>query len=411
LALALVVWLGLIWCVSSIADDKLNQWDFQVYYTAGHAVAAVESPYRPIHPHPGLAGDLIFQYPPLTAYLFAWTNLISLASAKLVWLGLKILAVGLLAWIWARDFERVDGIWAIALFIALGFNATLLRDFVSGNISTFEQLGIWFGFSLMVRDRPYAAAAILAVVAQFKLLPIAFLALLPLSTRREGWKAVLLGAGLFAGLLGLNEIISPEQTHEYLGLFANSNVRMDDRGVVNPSSLAFFRDLIDLTAYVPGLPYNLEAGTRVYLIYLVALLLVVIRALSRAKVGIREVDARLLVYLGCALYAVAMPRMKDYSYILLLVPALFVVRDLARREGKPSYLLLGVGLMILAQPQQTNVPGLQAFIYMLQAYLPLLMSGVITAYMLRLISKTCAEQRAVGLDAVNRRELAIETVV
>lgn len=395
LALTTAVWLGLLGCVYSIAADNLAQWDFNVYYSAAHALAAGETPYRPIHPHPGLAGDLIFQYPPLTTYLFYWSNLFSLAAAKLVWLGLKLLAIGVLAWTWRRDFERVDATWPIALFIALGFNATLLKDFVTGNISTLEQVGIWVGFSMLVRGRPYAAAVLLAFVAQFKLLPAAFLVLIPLVRPLDGWKAFLLGCAVFAGLLGLNFVLSPTLTHDYLSQFGNANVRMDDRGINNPSSLALFRDIIDLTAWVPGLSYNRDAGTRVYFFYIAALLLILIRATSGRVRRVLNSDPRLIIYCGCALYAVAMPRMKDYSYILMLIPALFVVRDLRRSEGTQNYLLIALGLMILAQPQQTNVPGLQVLIYMLQAYLPLSLAAVVMIYVLRLMLRTAPEVQPV----------------
>jgi hypothetical protein len=392
--MTIAVWLGLFVCVYSMATDNLAQWDFNVYYSAAHALAAGETPYRPIHPHPGLSGDLIFQYPPLTTYLFYWTNLFSLASAKLVWLGLKLVAVGVLAWIWRRDFERVDATWTIALFIAIGFNATLLKDFVTGNISTLEQVGIWLGFSMLVRGRPYAAAALLAFVAQFKLLPVAFLVLIPLVRPRDGWKAFLLGCGLFVGLLGLNFVLSPGLTHDYLSQFTNANVRMDDRGINNPSSLALFRDIIDLTAWVPGLSYNRDAGTRVYLFYIAALLLILIRATSGRVQRVLNSDPRLIVYCGCALFAVAMPRMKDYSYILMLIPALFVIRDLrGRSEGMKDFMMIALGLMILAQPQQTNVPGLQVLIYMLQAYLPLSVAVVVMVYVLRLMLRTVPERQ------------------
>ncbi|HTX23778.1 MAG TPA: glycosyltransferase family 87 protein, partial [Steroidobacteraceae bacterium] len=230
--------LALAACVYSIGSDRLAQWDFQVYYSAAHAFASGKNPYVPIHPHPHLYGDLIFQYPPLTLYLFQWTTLLSLASAKVLWLALKLLALALLAWIWHRDFERLEVSGWVVPFMALGFNAALLRDLVGGNISTFEQLGIWLAFGLLVRNRPYWAAVTLAGVAQFKLLPIAFIALIPLTRPHDGWRPFFLGCAVFLGLLALNPVVSPDLTHNYLSLFNNANLRMDDRGIVNPSSLA-----------------------------------------------------------------------------------------------------------------------------------------------------------------------------
>ena len=53
----------------SIADDTSAQWDFNMFYTAAHALADGNNPYAPLRPQ--------------------WTMLLSLASAKLVWLALK----------------------------------------------------------------------------------------------------------------------------------------------------------------------------------------------------------------------------------------------------------------------------------------------------------------------------------
>lgn len=387
----IVVWTGLLVCVYSIASDPHGQWDFQVYYSAAHAFVQGGNPYHPLRTYLGPSGDVVFQYPPVILYVFLWTNLLSLAAAKLVWLGLKLAALGALLWVWHKDFERLDANWPTVLFIALGLNATLLRDFTCGNISTFEQLGLWLAFGLLVRDRPYAAAVILACVAQFKLLPAAFIALIPLVRPNDGWKPCLTGFALFLALLALNPLCYPELTQNYLSLFTDANPRMDDRGVHNPSSLALFRDLIDLTAYAPGLPYNRTAGTRAYIAYLVALILLLIRAGWNMRGRVRAADPRLALYFGCAFAAVAMPRMKDYSYILMLIPALFVVRDIARRGIAPDYFLLGLALLIWAQPQQTYVPGLEALIYMLQAYLPLLVSTAIMIYVLRLLPQESPE--------------------
>ena len=393
---AIVAWIGLLACVYGIAEDPQSQWDFRTYYQAVHSLAAGGTPYGPIHPHSALTGEGGFQYPPLTLFLFQWTLLFSLAGAKLIWLGAKLAAVGMLAWIWRRDFERVNAGWLVALFIALGFNAAVLRDLVSGNISTFEQLGLWFAFGLLVRERPYAAATVLACVAQFKLLPIAFLALIPLVRPRDGWKSFVAGGAVFSGLLMLNLEWSATLTHQYLSLFANDNLHMDERGIINPSSLSLFRDVLDLTSYAPGLPYNRVSGTIAYGIYLGMLGLMVSWVWLNRRAALRQAEPRLLVYLGCALFAIGMPRMKDYSYILMLVPALFVFRDLTRREIRTDYLLIGAGLMVFAQPQQTNIPGLTAFIYMLQAYLPLFMAGAVLVYVLGALERAAVASPDAG---------------
>jgi hypothetical protein len=382
------VWVAILICGYAILEDKLSQWDFEVYYAAAHALVAGKSPYAPIHPHPGLQGELTFQYPPLAIYLFLWTTLLGLGSAKNVWLASKLIAFVLLIRIWHKDFERLSVDWPICIFIALGFNAAILRDLTCGNISAFEQLCLWFAFGLLVRGRPYAAAFTLAFVAQFKLLPVAFIGLVPCCTSQNRWRPFFAGIAAFLGLLILNMAIAPGLTHDYLGLFADTNDRMDDRGINNPSSLSLFRDVIDLTAYAPGLPYNRVSGTIAYITYLVALILILIRSGWHQRAKFRHCDPRLLIYLGCAIYTILMPRMKDYSYILMLLPALFVSRDLCVRHVKPEYVALAAGFMLCAQPQQTNVPGLMGLVYMLQAYLPLFSSSMILFYILNTLLRT-----------------------
>jgi len=382
LLLAIVAWLALIVCVYSIASDPLSQWDFDVYYSAAHAFVAGQNPYVPLHPRPDLRGDLIYQYPPLTLLLFRWTTFFSIPAAKMLWLALKLAAIASLAWLWHRRFERLDPRWPTVLFIALAFNATLLRDLSCGNISTFEELGLWLAFSLLITGRPYAAALLLACVAQFKLLPASLLGLILLVRPQDGWRPFMAGCALFLGLLALNFAFSPELTHHYVSLFSAANLRMDDRNLNNPSSLALFRDIVDSTAILPGLSYNRLGGTWAYIFFVITLALLIIRTAWKKREVLRRANPRLLIYLGCSFYVLAMPRMKDYSYILMLIPALFVVKDMTRRQIAMSYPILAVALVLFTQPQQTNVPGLSGLIILLQAYMPLVFAAGVLAYVL-----------------------------
>ena len=102
---------------------------------------------------------------------------------------------------------------------------------------------------------------------------------------------------------------------------------------------------------------------------------------------LRAADPKLLVYFACALFTIVSPRVKDYSYILMLIPTLFVLRDLGRRGRRPDYLLLGLGLLAFGQPQQSLVPGLKVLIYLLQAYLPLFVAAGVMVYVLKTILK------------------------
>lgn len=409
--ITIVVWLGLAACLYSIASDYHYQWDFHVYCTAAREFAAGRAPYLHVYPHPWNRTEvLLYNYSPLTLYAFQWTVPLSLEVAKWAWLGIKLVGLALLVRLWHASFERLNAGWAIVLFLVLGFNSALLRDFTAGNISTLEQLGIWLGFGLLIRGRLYAAALVLACVAQFKFLPIVFLTLLLVNQPRAGWKPFALGCMTFIAIFALNLLMGAQLLHDYILHFADPLNEFDSRGVNNPSSLALFRDLMDATSYTNGLPDNVAAGTRIYVLYLILVALLLIWAIWKRRDRLRAADPKLLVYLACALFTIVSPRLKDYSYIIMLMPALFVVRDLGRRGLSPDYLLLGLGLMAFGQPQQSLVPGLQLLIYMLQAYLPLFLAAAVTVYVLQMILKepgtstlvaagsqpTCAATRSFG---------------
>jgi len=386
--ITIVVWLGLAACLYSIASDYHYQWDFHVYYTAAREFAAGRAPYVPVYPHPWNRTEvLLYNYSPLTLYAFQWTVPLSLEVAKWVWLGIKLVGLALLLRLWHANFEKLNAGWAVVLFLVLGFNSALLRDFTAGNISTLEQLGLWLGFGLFTRGRLYAAALVLACVAQFKFLPIVFLTLFLVNRPRDGWKPFALGCITFVAMFALNLLTGVRLFHDYIQHFADPLNEFDSRGVTNPSSLALFRDLMDATSYTNGLPDNVAAGTRIYVLYLILVVLLLIWAVWKRWDRLRTADPKLLVYFACALFTIVSPRLKDYSYILMLIPALFVVRDLGTRGLRTDYLLLGLGLMAFGQPQQSLVPGLELLIYMLQAYLPLFLAAAVMVYVLKTILK------------------------
>ena len=381
-------WLGLAVCLYSIGSDYHNQWDFDVYYTAAREYAAGRTPYLHVYPHPWNRTDVfLYNYSPLTLYVFQWVVPFSAQAAKWIWLGIKLAGLALLLRLWHASFERLNAGWAIVLFLVLGFNSALLRDFTAGNVSTLEQLGVWLGFGLLIRGRLFAAALVLACVSQFKFLPIGFLLLLLVKRPSEGWKPFALGCMAFVAIFALNLLMGAGLFHDYIVHFADPVNGFDSRGVTNPSSLALFRDLVDATSYTNGSPENVAAGTRIYVLYLILLALLLIRAVWKQRESLRAADPKLLVYFACALFTIVSPRVKDYSYILMLMPTLFVLRDLGRQGFRPDYLLIGLGLMVLGQPQQSLVPGLEVLIYMLQAYLPLFVAAVVMVYTLKMILK------------------------
>jgi len=182
-------------------------------------------------------------------------------------------------------------------FSGVGFNSTLLRDFTAGNISTFEQLGIWLGFGLLIRGRLFDRSVGPGVrVSQFKFLPMGFLVAAPrhASAARVGNHSPWAGMA-FVAIFALNLLMGAGTFHDYIVHFADPVNNFGQSRVINPSSLAFFRDLIDATSYTNGLRKMSPPGREFtcFISFLLALLL--IRAVWNQRDRLRAADPKLLV--------------------------------------------------------------------------------------------------------------------
>jgi hypothetical protein len=169
-------------------------------------------------------------------------------------------------------------------------------------------------------------------VAQFKLLPMAFLLLLPMVAGRRGWP--LLGKALAIGVATWSVNLCFEGSFRaYLDVVS----LQDERGTFAPSSLAFARDVAEHFAF------PMWSGTLGYLLFAAAVATALwfgIGCLRR-----REGSGDRVVALGtaCVAYALIAPRMKDYSYALLIVPALVAIeREWRARRFSVDLLLVFV---------------------------------------------------------------------
>ena len=165
--------------VAAAAQVLLNvgayQWDVIVYWWGGHAFANGQSPYGAI---PGQPVYLHYVYPPLTAALFAPLAQLNVAASKLIWIVLKAIALTLTVRLWLRAIKARVTVVPPIFFFTFAFGSALLVDFTSGNIAVFEQLALWLAFTALLARRPWTFALLVVVLAQFKLTPIFFLGVL-----------------------------------------------------------------------------------------------------------------------------------------------------------------------------------------------------------------------------------------
>ena len=189
-------------------------------------------------------------------------------------------------------------------------------DVRAGNISVFEQVLIWTAVLALMRGRPWLYAALVAAAALFKLTTAALLLLLLLDRSRRSLAALASGLAGLAVVHGVSALVRPDL---FAGFLRNA-AALDDRGRTNPASLALIRDGLERLAG-GRVPAHLDM-----IIYGLVVLLVGLTTLSVARRSDRTGA------LECALlaFALAAPRLKDYSYILLIPPSVYVVVNVLR---------------------------------------------------------------------------------
>jgi len=361
-------WLYIAFVLRNIAlHPSAFQWDFQVYYYSAKAFALGQNPYaiqtlerlyKPALP------QLTYVYPPLTLLFYKlWAALPLLVAYKL-WLALKLLSVAALLLVWHRWFLPLKYNLPTVAYFAFAFGASLDIDIQSGNISVFEQLVLWSGLACLLTGRRWIFCVCIVVLTQFKVTPLVFLLLLLLIDERPHWKPFFVSLAASVALLTANVVFYPALFAAFLH---PPLVRSDERGAINPATLALLRDVRDALAHhglrLPGL-----VTTTVYLALCVGIVFMTVRAWQWYRKQHPVPDPRLRIFVFCLVYAIVLPRFKGYSYILLLIPTLYLVR----RQPPALFMLWAAALFV--------VPGISLFPlvdyvgWIITSYLPLLLA-------------------------------------
>jgi hypothetical protein len=328
-AWAAVVVLAALWQI--LGKLHVYQWDVMVYWWGGRAFAHGVSPYGP---NPQQPAYLHFGYPPLDAAAFAPHSVLNVSATKVLWLALKLAAFIGTVRLWRRHIAAEQDAVPALFYFTFAFGSAALVDFTAGNIAIFEQLLLWLGFAALLSRRWWTFALLVVVAAQPKLTPIFFLGLLLVIDERPRWAPFLGASLLFALSVGANAIVLPGQTREFLASIS----ALGERGWGDPSTLGVMEDLVD---QLRGLRLPIPAATA-HVLYLAAIATVLALTVRwwRARRAAQTHDPLLTVLVTLAVYALVMPRMKDYSYVALLPVGWYALAT--RRELTASLAVLAV---------------------------------------------------------------------
>lgn len=326
---AFVVLMGT--AVRTVSTNNL-QHDFRTYYYAVQAHLLNLNPYD-LNTLSQVAGYEIyfpFFYPPVALLIFRPLAFIEFAAGYQVYLFSKVVCLAALTFLWFRYFttgetERI----LLFLFIVVGFNQTVIRDLTTGNVSLFEQLFLWVAFFFLLRgkDTLFALCFFLATLMK----PLVLLTLVPLSFVLK--QRMLRPGSIIALLLiithGLSAIVSPGLVTEFI-----RHVHLPpERLVSNPSSLEAMRIVVRL---YPQIGELLGSATDIILHLFFAFIILATGALTLPRLTMETGLMGALVT-----YALLAPRFKDYSYILLIIPAVFIITRMTR-SGMFQLMLVGL---------------------------------------------------------------------
>lgn len=367
-----IVWLfALASLITIVLKPELYQWDFRVLYSAALTTNLGLDPYdNATRNAVMLVPSMEFFYPPFTLYFLRPFTAVPYEIAHILWLALKLAAFALTALIWHRKFEPLNARFPIVLYFLFAYSSTLYRDFAAGNITIFEQLVLWLGFGFFIGRRYLLFGLCIAFIAQFKLQPVVFLGLLLIVERRPQWRALMGSVAAFVGMVGLDFLLQPSLMAGFVARMVRGGDNLYEVGSINPSLLAIIRESISLVAdRVVALPAHVDLLA--YGVAVLGILAIVLSVFVRYRNGHPDYDRRLLVYLGCFLFCVTAARMKDYGYVLCLLPTLAILRR--RRD---DFLIPFAAAFVLAPSLTTYAPYFDRVTGIFYAYLPLLTAGV-----------------------------------
>jgi len=325
-----------------LPNSGAHQFDFRVYYAAAKAMSQGLDPYLQTNLRVAADATLPYVYPPPTLWVFRPFAALTFEQAYLAYFLLKVVALAFLILLWRSTFlgGRADLLFFVLLVFA--FNRALNLDITAGNITVFEQLLLWGGFAAYLRGRRGWFCSAVLFVAMFKVTPILFLALLLLPRPEAvapGRKDLAWLAGTAGVFVGINLVSLLQNPSAWAGYAANVRQMSTETGIIAPSTFALAHSLTEL-AVSHGVPITYTELTSwvLYGVLAAGMAWVGWRSISKLSRGGRMVAA---LCLACVVFAVVVPRFKDYTYLMLIVPA-FVLIDAnpSVKRNLPLVLLL-----------------------------------------------------------------------
>ncbi len=367
LVFLLVYFLSLVLHISANSDQY--QWDFRTHRKAGEIFASGLDPYDSRILFPQAQTTFLYNYPPVTLYFYKFFAQFDYKSAFHIFLITKcILLIGLI-YFWKREFLKKETYALFCLFCLLAFNSAVYRDLAAGNINLVEQVFLWLAFFFYINRRLILFCTFCLLAASFKMTPSFFLVLLLLADDKKKYQYFVCSGFAFFAYLFVQYIIVPDM---FTRAIQNAFAVVSERGTIVPSTFTLISDVFNWLSKNAGPATPRAIQFAVLSAFITAVILLTYKAYTRLKSAKVENSRMLEVFLVCLVYALIHPRFKDYAYILLIVPAYYIIMN-NRFTNTNAFIFFSA---ILVYPPFI-VPGTEIIFMFFWKYYPLVVAYVI----------------------------------
>ena len=349
-----------------------NFWDAMIYRSAAeaHDQGSI-NPYDAedlLEVHGDSSKVLGYKYPPITLYGFEVLSALDLNQAKTLWAWLLVAAMVCLVMLWSNLLAAWRDPWHFALLL-LGYNSVWFIALRSGNIQVILVLLIWGAFWLYLHRKHAAFALLILLAACFKITPVLFLLLL--LWRAEARRTMFIALGGFAVYMMINIWLVPGGTEfmQSLGGWAGEG------GVTSPGMLSLMEEVM---TYLIGHKMGGDLGQIEMMTWLGYMLFAIgILWASWRKMKFAQ-EPLFLFMLIVLIYALVLPRVKDYDYLIVLPTALYVLKIMPEQWSRG-----GVMLLFMLSAANITLPGMDLMLDWWWRFMPFVLALFSWAVLIR----------------------------
>jgi len=351
------------------ANFDQYQWDFRTHRKAGEIFASGLDPYDPRILFPQAQTKFLYNYPPVTLYFYKFFAQFSFKTAFHIFLIAKCMLLVGLIYFWKREFFKTNTTALFCLFCLLAFNSAVYRDLIAGNINLVEQVFLWLAFFFYIKRRLILFCIFCLLAASFKMTPTFFLVLLLLADDKKKYQYFVCSGLAFFAYLAVQYVIVPDM---FISGIRNAFAVVSERGNIVPSTFTLLSDIFNWLSKNVGVTTPQAIPFTITVIFAATVIFFTFKAyirLNTLKVKNRQMVE---VFLVCLVYALIHPRFKDYAYILLIVPAFYIIVN-NRFTKANSFIFF---LAVLVYPPFI-IPGTEIVFTFFWKYYPLIVAYAI----------------------------------